>query len=103
MEIVQSWERSDCIVEKLRYRDGALNLFAWIMRPKGPGPFPAVIWNHGSRVRVVYLANEPENARIASVWHWIVPLILAGFGVASVLGRLTWDRDRSWGFRWDSD
>ena len=57
----------------------------------------------GSRVRVVYLPNEPENARIPSVWHWILPLIFAGFGVGSLLGKLAWDSDRSWGFRWNSD
>lgn len=57
----------------------------------------------GTRVRVVYLPDEPENARIPSVWHWILPLVFAGFGVASLLGKVTWDRDRSWGFRWNSD
>src|SRR4051812_23029176 len=31
------------------YKNGGLNLAAYLSQPAGPGPFPLVIFNHGSR------------------------------------------------------
>lgn len=31
------------------YKNGALNLEAYFYKPEGPGPFPLVVYNHGSR------------------------------------------------------
>jgi hypothetical protein len=30
------------------FPSNGLTLHGWIYRPQGPGPFPAVLWNHGS-------------------------------------------------------
>src|SRR5262245_50871944 len=34
--------------EDVTYRSGKYDLKATIYKPKGPGPFPAILWNHGS-------------------------------------------------------
>ncbi len=34
--------------EKVEYTSGEFELPGWLYRPAGDGPFPAVIWNHGS-------------------------------------------------------
>jgi len=34
--------------EAITYRSGPYELQGTIYKPKGPGPFPAVLWNHGS-------------------------------------------------------
>lgn len=72
--------------------------------------FRSSIWTHawfgpktGARLPVLYLENEPENARIDTWQHWLLPLILAGLGVASVMGWTSWQRDRRLGFRWSED
>jgi dienelactone hydrolase len=33
----------------ISYRNGALNLEAYFYKPEGPGPFPLVVYSHGSR------------------------------------------------------
>ena len=30
------------------FRSGTLNLVGFLFKPEGAGPFPAVLWNHGS-------------------------------------------------------
>jgi hypothetical protein len=72
--------------------------------------FRSEIWTHawftpksGSRLPVVYLEGEPENARIDTWQHWLLPLILAAFGIASAMGWTSWQRDRRFGFRWNDD
>ncbi len=74
-----------------------------------PRRFLSDIWTHalfaprtGERVDVTYLAAEPENARIDSWEHWLLPLLFAAFGVASLLGYSHfYDRERGFGFHWD--
>src|SRR5262245_50751843 len=34
--------------EDVTYHSGKYDLKGTIYKPKGPGPFPAVVWNHGS-------------------------------------------------------
>jgi dienelactone hydrolase len=34
--------------EKVTFTNDGLNLVGYLFKPPGPGPFPAVIWNHGS-------------------------------------------------------
>src|ERR1051326_264532 len=34
--------------QSIKYPSGNLKLPGWLYRPPGNGPFPAVIWNHGS-------------------------------------------------------
>jgi dienelactone hydrolase len=34
--------------QRVTYANGALTLVGYIYKPDGPGPFPTVVWNHGS-------------------------------------------------------
>src|SRR5262245_4999608 len=34
--------------QRVTFRSGRLTLVGFLFRPAGSGPFPAVIWNHGS-------------------------------------------------------
>ena len=54
----------------------------------------------GDSVRVLYLENEPENARIDSWAQWLLPVILLVMAVFTAMGWGT-HRDSRWGFRWD--
>ncbi len=37
------------IYETVFYKSGNLNIEAYLYRPEGPGPFPLIVYNHGSR------------------------------------------------------
>jgi dipeptidyl aminopeptidase/acylaminoacyl peptidase len=34
--------------QRVTYLDGQLTLVGFVYKPNGPGPFPTVVWNHGS-------------------------------------------------------
>ena len=34
--------------ERVTFKSGDLTLVGFLFRPDGPGPFPALVWNHGS-------------------------------------------------------
>jgi dipeptidyl aminopeptidase/acylaminoacyl peptidase len=34
--------------QRVTFKSGSLTLVGFLFRPEGPGPFPAVLWNHGS-------------------------------------------------------
>lgn len=77
---------------------------------QAPRRFRSSIWTHalfgpktGERVPVVYLEREPENARVATWQHWLLPLILGIVGVATMMGWATPERTSRFGFRWNSD
>jgi len=36
------------VKQRVTYKNGALTLVGFVYKPKGIGPFPAVVWNHGS-------------------------------------------------------
>lgn len=40
-------QASDLHKERVTFRHGSLTLIGFLCRPDGPGPFPAIIWNHG--------------------------------------------------------
>jgi pimeloyl-ACP methyl ester carboxylesterase len=42
--------RSDCIIERHVQIAAGHRLVTWVMRPPGEGPFPVLVWNHGSRI-----------------------------------------------------
>src|SRR5437660_611179 len=46
--------------QNVEYPSGEFKLPGFLYRPKGDGPFPAVIWNHGSEKRPI---AQPELAR----------------------------------------
>jgi hypothetical protein len=56
----------------------------------------------GETLPIVYLAAEPENARVDSWSHWLFPLLLAAVGGATLMG-WTQRSERGFAFRWNSD
>jgi len=42
--------QEECYAEFITYTSDGLKVAGVMMKPPGDGPFPAVIWNHGSRV-----------------------------------------------------
>ena len=34
--------------ERVAFKSGGLTLTGFLFKPDGPGPFPAIVWNHGS-------------------------------------------------------
>jgi hypothetical protein len=69
--------------------------------------FQSSIWTQvwfapktGDRVPVVYLADQPENVRIASWQHWLVSVLLAGFGLCCVMGWVHWHTNERRRFGW---
>lgn len=42
---------SHLVAQKVTLRSGGLSLVAFLYKPDGDGPFPALIWNHGSEKR----------------------------------------------------
>ena len=41
---------SDCVIERHVQIEQGRRLVVWVMRPPGEGPFPVLVWNHGSRI-----------------------------------------------------
>jgi dienelactone hydrolase len=41
---------SDCVIERHVQIEKGRRLVTWVMRPPGGGPFPVLVWNHGSRI-----------------------------------------------------
>ena len=58
--------------ERVTYKSGDLLLVGFVYRPSGAGPFPTVIWNHGSE------KNPGDSAQFDSVAEIFVP---AGYAV----------------------
>ena len=86
MRIVERKEHRDYIVEKLVYEHEDHALTAWLMKPPGPGPFPLVVWNHNSRVRLVdgQILDETQDPTVTLEappypglrehgWMWFFP------------------------------
>jgi dienelactone hydrolase len=46
----RGWSRDSPILDKQRvtFKSGDLNLVGYLFKPEGSGPFPTLIWNHGS-------------------------------------------------------
>jgi dienelactone hydrolase len=59
--------------ETIFYRSGSLNLEAYVYTPPGKGPFPLVVYNHGSRA-----GQERTEWPVAFIARWLVP---EGFAV----------------------
>jgi len=53
--------------ERVTFRSGDLTLVGYLFKPDGPGPFPAVIWNHGSE------RNPGQGRQFDSVAALFVP------------------------------
>ena len=86
MQVIARKEHADYSVEKIGYVHDGSKLVAWLMRPKGTGPFPLVIWNHNSRLKMVdgQVLDETQDPTITLEsppypgvrehgWAWFVP------------------------------
>lgn len=49
--------------EQVTFSHGTINLGGFIAKPVGNGPFPAIVWNHGSGSN-----PDPRPSRLASFW-----------------------------------
>jgi dienelactone hydrolase len=45
---LQNYAAAQAKPEEVVFQSGKLQLHGFLWRPNGPGPFPAVLWNHGS-------------------------------------------------------
>jgi dienelactone hydrolase len=86
MHVVGRKEHADHVVEKLTYVHDGLKLFGWLMKPRGNGPFPLVVWNHNSRIKIIdgqirdetqdptiTLDNPPHPGVREHGWAWFFP------------------------------
>jgi dipeptidyl aminopeptidase/acylaminoacyl peptidase len=64
--------------QRVTYANGALTLVGYVYRPDGPGPFPTLIWNHGSE------QNPGGGPQFDSVAAIFVP---AGYAILAPLRR----------------
>lgn len=64
--------------QRVTYANGALALVGYLYKPAGPGPFPTLVWNHGSE------QNPGGGPQFDSVAAIFVP---AGYAVLAPLRR----------------
>lgn len=64
--------------QRVAYANGSLTLVGYLYRPDGPGPFPTLIWNHGSE------QNPGGGPQFDSVAAIFVP---AGYAVLAPMRR----------------
>ena len=50
--------------EMITFRSGDLELKGYLWKPSGDGPFPAVLWNHGSAKTVGAIDGVEEQVEI---------------------------------------
>ena len=51
--------------QRVTFKSGGLTLVGYLFRPDGPGPFPAVVWNHGSEKNP---GGGPQFSTVASIF-----------------------------------
>jgi pimeloyl-ACP methyl ester carboxylesterase len=86
MQVLERKEHGDYSVERLAYTHERLKLIAWLVKPRGTGPFPLVVWNHNSRLKMVdgQVLDETQDPTITldsppypgvreNGWAWFVP------------------------------
>ena len=65
--------------EVVTFPSGALRLHGVVYRPKGKGPFPAVVYNHGSAPGMLSrMAFEQLGAGVCQTWMGVLRAISAG-------------------------
>src|SRR6478736_9169787 len=64
--------------QRIAFKSHGLTLTGFLLRPDGPGPFPAIVWNHGSEKNP---GGGPQFSTVASIF---VP---AGFVVFAPMRR----------------
>jgi dienelactone hydrolase len=73
-----SGQTAPCNKRHVTFKSGGLTLAGYLYQPPGPGPFPAVLWNHGSEPDP---GGGPQFDSVAAVF---VP---AGFAVFAPMRR----------------
>lgn len=53
--------------QEVTFKSGDLTLYGYVWKPEGKGPFPAVLWNHGSEK---YPGPEPDLGRFYVQNHY---------------------------------
>src|SRR5262245_45278682 len=51
--------------QRVTFKNGDLDLVGYFFKPDGPGPFPAVVWNHGSEKNP---GGGPQFDTVASIF-----------------------------------
>jgi dienelactone hydrolase len=51
--------------QRIVFKSGGLNLVGYLFKPDGQGPFPAVVWNHGSERNP---GGGPQFSTVASIF-----------------------------------
>src|SRR6476660_9797678 len=51
--------------QRVTFKDGDLTLVGFLYKPDGNGPFPAIIWNHGSEQNP---GTGPEYDSVAAIF-----------------------------------
>jgi dienelactone hydrolase len=51
--------------QRVTFKSGDLNLIGYLFKPEGAGPFPAVVWNHGSEKNP---GGGPQFDTVASIF-----------------------------------
>ena len=64
--------------EQITLKNDGLNLVGYVYKPNGPGPFPGIIWNHGSE------QNPTPGSEFNSIASVFVP---AGYAVVAPVRR----------------
>lgn len=65
--------KSTGVIERSWYRSGRYEIDVWVMRPRQPGRYPVVIYNHGSRKAANGLidAKRPTLSADTAIWHGV--------------------------------
>jgi carboxymethylenebutenolidase len=64
--------------QRVTFKSGNLTLVGYVFKPEGPGPFPAILWNHGSE------PNPDAGLQFDTVANYFVP---AGYVVFAPMRR----------------
>lgn len=69
-DVTETHDLPSCRVERVTYLSDGLRLVGWVITPKRSGPFPLLVWNHGSNIgpdRVV--RDTPTWTEDPSCWE----------------------------------
>jgi len=92
--LVLAWSHGSAAQDTVMVRSGQLTLRALLWRPVGPGPFPGVLFNHGSGSTADPVSmQEPSTLGPLFARHGFVFLFLFRQGIGLSLGQGTADGD----------
>ena len=69
-------DAGEYIIDKIYFLSGGNRIIGWVMRPPGKGPYPIVIYNHGSRISHGGKPNLEQPTLGLSTRAW--PGVMAG-------------------------